>query len=253
LRPAGFFAFGSGYSYEKALGFQGMLNEKGELGLLAIEPPETISFGTMSKPQDLLVSQSFLRKRGIHLLSTDRGGKTAYHGPGQLLGFPIANLNRIYGDPRAVKRFAEELLLGLAHAVAVLGVKSVEARSDVPGLWTSRGRLASVGITVKGGFIFHGFSLNMTEECVPGHSLIENCGVPDCPVTSLEQEGIRIESARDLATSILPYLSVIHGEEIAKNSRNASYETSYSNLVSTVSRSQMAIDHFRSNLEAQQE
>ena len=114
----------------------------------------------------------------------------------------MANLNRLYGDARAVKRFSEELLLGLAHAVAVLGVKSVEARSDSPGLWTGRGKLASVGITVKDGFIFHGFTLNMTQDCVPGHSLIEHNGNQDCQVTSLEQEGIRLDSARDFATRV---------------------------------------------------
>lgn len=249
MRSAGFFAFGTDYSYEKALRVQGLLNSEGRTGLLAVEPPETITLGNMSTKDDILVSRAFLRRRGIQLLSTDRGGKTAYHGPGQLLGFPIANLNKIYGDGRAVKRFAEELLLGLAHAMATLGVRSVEARSDVPGLWTSRGKLASVGITVKDGYVFHGFSVNMTDECIPGHNLIESCGVADCPVTTLEQEGIRVEGARELATRILPYLSVIQGEEVLKASKSVSYETTYANLVSTVSRSQMAIDHFRSNLE----
>ena len=124
-----FFAFRSDYSYEQALRFQGILNSEGYTGLLAFEPPETITLGNQSQPEDLLVSPDFLDARGIQLLSTDRGGKTSYHGPGQLLGFPVANLNRLYGDPRAVKRFSEELLLGLAHAIAVLGVRSVEARS----------------------------------------------------------------------------------------------------------------------------
>jgi lipoate-protein ligase B len=150
-----------------------------------------------------------------------------------------------------VKRFAEELLLGLAHAVAVLGVKSVEARSEMPGLWTSRGKLASVGITVKDGCVFHGFSLNLTEECLPGHSLIEDEGMANCPVTSLEQEGIRVEGAQQLATRILPYLSVIQGENVLKGSMSVSYDSNYANLVNAVSRSQMAIDHFRSNLERQ--
>lgn len=246
-----FFAFRSAYSYEEALRFQGILNCEGYTGLLAFEPPETITLGNQSQPEDILVSPDFLEKRGIHLLSTDRGGKTTYHGPGQLVGFPVANLQRLYGDPRAVKRFSEELLLGLAHAVAVLGVRSVEVRSDAPGLWTSRGKLASVGITVKDGFIFHGFSVNMTQDCVSGHSLIESCGIPECPVTTLEQEGIRgLEGARDLATRILPYLSVIRGDSALKESKTVSYETSYANLVSAVSRSQMAIDQFRSNMES---
>lgn len=168
-----FFAFRANYTYEEALRFQGILNGEGYTGLLAFEPPETITLGHQSRPEDILVSESFLRQRGVRVLHTDRGGPTAYHGPGQLVGFPIANLNHLFGDPRAVKRFSEELILCLAHAVAHLGVRNVKTRPDAPGLWTSRGQLASVGITVKDGYIFHGFTLNLTQDCVPGFSLID--------------------------------------------------------------------------------
>ena len=103
---------------------------------------------------------------------------------------------------------------------------------------------------MKDGFIFHGFSLNLSQDCIPGHNLIEPSGIPEGPITSLEQEGICVEGAREVATRILPYLSVIHGEEVFRESTAVSYETAYANLVSAVSRSQMAIDHFRSNLES---
>jgi lipoyl(octanoyl) transferase len=244
-----FFAFRSGYSYEEALRFQGILNSEGYTGLLAFEPPETITLGNLSKPEDLLVSQEFLRRQSISLLSTDRGGMTAYHGPGQLVGFPIANLKTLYGDAKAVKRFSDELHFGLLEGAAALGVRNLKIGSDAPGLWTSRGKLASVGITVKDGHVFHGFSLNVTQACVPGHSLIEHCGVQDCPVTSLEQEGVRVKSVQELATKLLPFLTVIRGEAVLRQSKTVSYETAYANLVSAVSRSQMAIDHFRSNME----
>jgi lipoate-protein ligase B len=246
-----FFAFRTGYSYEEALRFQGILNGEGYTGLLAFEPPETITLGRLSKPEEVHVSSDFLAERGVQVLATDRGGNTSYHGPGQLVGFPVGNLKNLYGDARAVKRFTEDLLLGLAHACAVLGVRSVETRSDLPGLWTSRGKLAAVGLAVKDGFVFHGFSLNVTAACTAGFSLISPCGHPDAPATSLEQEGIRVENVRDLATRILPYLSVVQGEEILRESKAVSYENSFTHLVSTVSRSQMAIDHFRSNMETQ--
>lgn len=245
-----FFAFRSDYSYEQALRFQGMLNAEDFTGLLAFEPPETITLGRMAKEEeDLLVSPEFAKSRGVHLLQTDRGGKATFHGPGQLVGFPIVNLKKQYGDAKAVKRFTDELLLGLAHACAVLGVKSVETRSDYPGLWTSRGKLASIGINIKDGYVFHGFSLNVHMSVLRGFSLINPCGIQNCQVTTLEQEGVRVDSIQELATSILPYLTVVQGDEVLKNSKTLSYESAYANLVSTVSRSQMAIDHFRSNLE----
>jgi lipoate-protein ligase B len=246
-----FFTFRSNYSYEEALRFQGILNGENYTGLLAFEAKETITLGrAANENEDVLVSPDFLKQRSVHLLSTDRGGKATYHGPGQLVGFPIVNLKNLYGDAKAVKRFTEELLLGLAHACAVLGVKSVQTRTDYPGLWTSRGKLASIGINIKDGYVFHGFSLNVEQSCASGFSLINPCGIENCAVTSLEQEGVRVDSVQDLATRILPYLSVIQGEEVLKQSKTVTYENAYTNLVTTVSRSEMAIDHFRSNFES---
>ncbi len=245
-----YFEFRSGYAYEHALRLQGLLGVEGYTGLLAFEPEETITFGRAAdEASDLLVSPSFLNDRGITLLSTDRGGKATWHGPGQLVGFPILNLKTLYGDARAVKRFTEELLLGLAHACAVLGVRSVETRSDFPGLWTTRGKLASIGITVKDGQIFHGFSLNVRQSTLAGFGLIHPCGIENCPITSLEQEGVNVESIEALSKQILPYLSVVSGGEISKNARTVNHDVSMTNLVSAVSRSAMAIDHFRSNME----
>lgn len=244
-----FFAFRPNYSYEEALRFQGILNAEDYTGLLAFEPPETITLGRLGdEDEDLLVSPQFLQQRGIRVLSTDRGGKAAYHGPGQLVGFPIVNLKRTYGDPKAVKRFTEELLLGLAHACALLGVRSVQTRSDYPGLWTSRGKLASIGISVKDGYVFHGFSLNVNSSCLQGFGSIVPCGIQNCAVTTLEQEGVRVESVQEVATKILPYLTVVQGADVSSRSRTVSYENTYSNLHSTVSRSPMAIEHFQSNM-----
>ena len=244
-----FFAFRPNYSYEEALRFQGILNAEDYTGLLAFEPPETITLGRMATEEsDLLVSPEFLQQRGVRLLSTDRGGKATFHGPGQLVGFPIVSLKRLYGDPKAVKRFNEELLLGLAHACAVLGVRSVQTRSDFPGLWTARGKLASIGINVKDGYVFHGFALNVSAACAQGFSSIVPCGIQNCPITSLEQEGVRFESVQEVATKILPYLTVVQGADVQAGSKTMAYENDYSNLLSTVSRSPMAIEHFQTNL-----
>ena len=245
-----FYAFRSACSYEEALRLQGVVYGQGQSGLLAFEPKETITFGkAANRIPDLLVSESYLAQENIDLVATDRGGKTTYHGPGQLVGFPLVNLISLYKDGRAVKRFTEELLLGLAHACAVLGVKSVETRSDFPGLWTNRGKLASIGIAVKDGFVFHGFSLNVHNSCLRGFSLIQSCGIQDCPVTTLELEGVRVDNLHEIALRILPYLSVIQGEKLATCAKTISHENSQNSLMSKVSRSETAIDQLRNSFE----
>jgi len=249
-----FFSYRPDYAYEDALALQGVLNSENYQGLLAFEPPETIILGRASEgSSDITASHEFLATRGVHLLSTDRPGRAAYHGPGQLVGFPIVNLKKLYGDPKAVKRFSEELLLGLAHACATLGVKSVSTRPDFPGLWTSRGLLASVGITVKDGFVFHGFSLHLNQNCLPGFGLIKPFGMENCAISTMEQEGVKISCAKEFALKLLPYLSVIQGDQVYQSLQTRSFESKYSSLVAAVSRSPMAIDHFRSNMESVKE
>ncbi len=236
-----YFHFRSDYSYEDALRLQGVLNGENYHGILMVETPDTITLGRGSElKNELSVAPEFLREREVNLLSTDRGGEAMWHGSGQLLGFPIVNLKKLYGDPRAVKRFTDELLLGLAHACAVLGVKNVETRPDSSGLWTKKGKLASVGISVKDGFIFHGFSLNVTPEVLSGFSLLRSHD----PVTCLEHEGVRVSSMQELSTLMLPYLSVVNGWEIFRRAPTVAYDEKVSTLMARVAGSPMAIDHF---------
>lgn len=238
--------------YEKAVRYQGVLNGEGYRGLLAFTCKPTITLGIGSKVEkEVLVSGESLREKGVQLLETDRGGRATYHGPGQLVGFPIIDLRKAYKDGRAVRRFTEDLLMGLAHACAALGVKSVQTKQGFPGVWTSRGKLASIGITVKNGFIFHGFSLNVTRECNTGFSLIEPCGISNCPITTLEEEGITVDSMSELSRLLAPYLSNLFSTNDERESQIMRFERTHQDLVTKVSRSSMAIDYVCSSLSAQ--
>jgi lipoyl(octanoyl) transferase len=246
-----FLEFRADFAYEKALGYQGFLNEAGMTGLLGFECPETITLGRAATlEQEVLVSEQFLRERNVRLLATDRGGKATWHGAGQLVVFPVGNLRELYGDPKAIKRFTEELLLSLAHACAALGVKSVETRMDQPGLWTQKGKLASIGLTVKEGYIFHGFSINVKENCLQGYKLIHPCGIPACPMTFLEQEGVKEISLEQVHYRIAPYLNAIFQRAGFDLSEAVTHEQAYTNLVSTVTRSQMAIEHLGTSFDS---
>ncbi len=244
-----FLEYRADMNYEKALRYQGVLSSEGYRGLLAFTCNPTITLGIASKAKnEILISSDSLQEKNIQLLKTDRGGKSTYHGPGQLIGFPIINLRKAYKDGRAVRRFSEDLLIGLAHAGAALGVKSVQTKQGFPGVWTNRGKLASIGITVKNGFIFHGFSLNVTRACYTGFSLIDPCGISNCPVTSLEEEGITVESKSELARLISPYLSNLFSASKERESQVMRFEQTHQDLVAKVSRSSMAIDYVCSSL-----
>lgn len=246
-----FYEFRTDFDYEKALGYQGFLNQSEHVGMLGFECPDTLTLGRAANYQEeILVSPEFLKERNINVLATDRGGRATWHGPGQLVCFPLGNLRNMYGDPRAVKRFSEELLLGLAHACAALGVKSVQTRMDHPGLWTQKGKLAAIGLTVKDGYVFHGFSINVKSSCTSGFQLINPCGMPGCPVTFLEQEGVKEISTEELFFKMAPYLNSIFQRAGADLSKATTDQSAYTDLISTVTRSQMAIDHFGTSFES---
>lgn len=246
-----FFEFRSGFSYEDALRMQGLLNQEGYTGLLGFESFETITLGkAVTNHNDILVSPDFLKERNISVLATDRGGKATWHGAGQLVGFPLGNLKELYNDAKAVKRFNDELLMGLAHACAVMGVKSVETRAQMPGLWTSKGKLASVGLMIKDGFIFHGFALNITQNCISGFGLINPCGIENCHITYLENEGVKVSSIRDVAKKVFPYLPVYSHKE-PKTAISSYDDDNHSALVTKVSHSMMAIDYYHASIAAQ--
>lgn len=237
-------------AYERALRYQALLTQESFSGLIGFCPPPTITLGLGSDgTKEILVPREQLEERQIEVIATDRGGKATYHGPGQLVGFPMISLSRCYGDSRAVRRFSEDLLLGLAHACAAMGVKSVETRSGYPGVWTRKGKIASVGIAVKDGFVFHGFSLNIQQSCQQGFQLIQPCGIANCQITSLELEGIKQLEAHQVFSQIIPYLEGMFSTAGSpQEESNLRFDRTFDNVVQKVSRSPMALDYLATNI-----
>ncbi len=142
------------------------------------EVAPVITLGRRECSQDLLLPASELERRGISLYSTDRGGRATYHGPGQWVVFVVDRLDRLTGDPRGVRRAVEGLLdLALELGREELGQDQVEIRGgDATGVWTHRGKLASVGVHIQKGILLHGLAINglRTEQSFVG---LKPCGL----------------------------------------------------------------------------
>jgi len=120
---------------------------------------------------------------GVSALRVNRGGDVTYHGPGQLVGYPILDLAARGRDLHRYLRFLEEFLVELCGALGV-------ACFPVPGrtgVWTGRGKLAAIGVGVRRWVSMHGFSLNVGADTSP-FDLINPCGMPRCRITSLDRE-----------------------------------------------------------------
>jgi lipoate-protein ligase B len=153
--------------------------------LLLVEHPAVITLGRGFRADQLLASRAALRAAGIAVASTDRGGGATYHGPGQLVGYPIVDLRRRRLGVRSFLRAVEAALLDALHG------QQIEAwtRPGLTGVWTEAGKVAAIGISVRHGVTHHGFALNVDPE-LSAFSRIVPCGLTE-PVTSMRALGWR--------------------------------------------------------------
>jgi lipoyl(octanoyl) transferase len=159
--------------------------------LLLVEHPHVITLGRAAKRANILADEDERERRGVELHETGRGGDVTYHGPGQLVGYPIINLAPDRCDVRRYVRDLEEVLIRTA------GDYDVEA-GRIPGLtgvWVGDEKLAAIGVRISRWVTMHGFAFNATTD-LDYFGLIIPCGITDHGVTSLEKIlGRRIDLA----------------------------------------------------------
>ena len=173
------------------------LRKAGAIGdvLVMLEHPPVLTLGRNAGRDNVLLSDDELRARGVELVETNRGGDVTYHGPGQLVGYPIFDLR---GPVRAVGKrlgpvdFVRQMEEALIRAMADYGVAAMRVPGRT-GVWTqpsgavAEKKIAAIGIHVSAGVTSHGFALNVTTD-LQDFGWIVPCGIDDRTVTSLEME-----------------------------------------------------------------
>ena len=152
--------------------------------LLLLEHPHTYTRGRLSPEADLLLEAPTLAERGITVVETDRGGLITYHGPGQLVAYPIIRL-RGRGGPHWYVRTLEQVII---HTLAEFGLPATTV-AGLTGVWTADGRrkIAAIGVKIAGGVAYHGFAINVDPELTMFDGIVP-CGITDRGVTSMATE-----------------------------------------------------------------
>ena len=132
--------------------------------------------------QHLIWNEAELQRQGIEVCETNRGGDITYHGPGQIVGYPIVNLSQ-RKDLHAYLRFLEEVMIG---AVAAYGLKAAR-RDGKTGIWLGTRKIAAIGVAVKKWTTYHGFALNVNTDLNHFNGIVP-CGITDGTVTSMQKE-----------------------------------------------------------------
>ncbi|MBI2943004.1 MAG: lipoyl(octanoyl) transferase LipB [Candidatus Wallbacteria bacterium] len=148
--------------------------------LLLAEHPPTITLGRSGRRENLLLAAEAYAARGIELVEIDRGGDVTYHGPGQLVGYPILDLSERLPDVHRYVRALEEVML---HVLAGFGIAGARV-PGMSGVWCGSEKVGAVGVKVKNWVTMHGFALNVDPR-PDGFELIVPCGIRGKGVTSL--------------------------------------------------------------------
>lgn len=151
--------------------------------LLLVEHPPVFTLGNRGGLEYLKVSPAFLAERGIPLAATERGGAITYHGPGQLLAYPLLDLRRAGLGVAAYVALLEEAMIRTAADFGVVAARQAGA----PGVWRQGRKLGSLGLRVRGGIAYHGMALNVAPDLTP-FTWIEPCGLAGTRMSSLARE-----------------------------------------------------------------
>jgi lipoate-protein ligase B len=151
--------------------------------LLLMEHPPVVTLGRSSKEKHLVASPEFLQSHGVELFEVERGGDVTYHGPGQLVGYPIVDLKRHRQDLHWYLRKLEEVLI---NTLADYGIPG-ERNASYTGVWTRGKKIASIGVHARDWVTWHGFALNVTTD-LSYFELIVPCGIDGVVMTSIARE-----------------------------------------------------------------
>jgi lipoyl(octanoyl) transferase len=186
--------------YAEAFELQQCLVEQRKQGLIAdqlliVEHPHVITLGRSARLEHLLASEEVLRRAGVALHHTDRGGDITYHGPGQIVGYPIFDLREWKRDVAAYVRAVEQALIDTLAEFGIAGGRI----AGLTGVWVDGKKVAAIGVHISRWITSHGFALNFTTD-LSYFQYIVPCGLPR-PVTSMAELGC--EAGREQIISAL--------------------------------------------------
>ncbi len=171
--------------YRRAWAWQRALVERRAAGevpdvVLLLEHPHVYTIGKRGSDADVLASPAWLAAQGAEVVHSDRGGQVTYHGPGQLVGYPICLLDQ-HPD---VWRFVGRVEQALVEVATGFGLQARGERGDLTGVWVGDAKLAAIGMRVSRGVTSHGFALNCATDLARFNAIVP-CGLPEAAACSL--------------------------------------------------------------------
>ena len=177
--------------YQEAVALQETLRSRRQAGelpdlLLVLEHPPVYTKGKRTEAGDLPMGEDWYTQQGIEVCDTDRGGRVTYHGPGQLVAYPIMEVERVADFVHTMER-------AMVAALADEGVHAEARDTPFTGVWVGDSKIASIGVRVSGGVTTHGLAVNVDNDLQPFEWIVP-CGIDHVRVTSVSKETGRAPS-----------------------------------------------------------
>ncbi len=195
--------------YARALKIQEERVEELQKGVVSdalffVEHPHVLTLGRGANRANILWDEQMCRERNLSIFETGRGGDVTYHGPGQLVGYPIINLAPDRCDLHRYVRDLEEVLI---RTVSDYGI-SAARNPGKTGVWVGPEKIASIGVRVARWVTSHGFALNVSTD-LSYFSSIHPCGIEACSMTSLEEQQARFSSLKEVSECLTSHFREI--------------------------------------------
>jgi lipoyl(octanoyl) transferase len=194
--------------YEQGVRLQAAVRDQLRRGtgperLLLLEHPPVYTLGRNADGSDVVADPHWLAGQGISVHESDRGGQATYHGPGQLVGYPIVDLSP---DRRDVRRYVVDLCAVLVATLGELGVTATARPAPQIGVWVGEAKIASLGVHLSRWITTHGFALNVAPELAHFAGLV-SCGMPGVALTSIAAQRGVAPSVEEVARRLVPHFA----------------------------------------------
>lgn len=199
----GFIDYDKAWRLQKAI-FDKRLKGEIEDILLLLEHPNTYTLGKVAKKEHLIGSEDYLKENNFTVYDIDRGGDITYHGPGQIVGYPIIDLNNWKKDTHLYLRSLEETIMLTCKDYGL----DTKRNEKYTGVWIEDRKIAAIGIKVSRWITMHGFAFNINTDLKHFNGIIP-CGIKDKDVTSLQREFNRIFEISEVKNALLKHFSEI--------------------------------------------
>ena len=182
--------YGEAWEFQKAL-LEARISDKIEDCLILLQHPPTFTFGRRYKESSLISNKEYYERSGFSVYKTDRGGLSTYHGPGQIVGYPVLKMSTYTKDYYQYLRMLEDVMI---RTLLDFGIKAGR-NEGYTGVWVDKAKIGFIGVRIALGYTMHGFSLNVNNDLSP-FNYITPCGIPAVRITSMQElldERINIE------------------------------------------------------------